>query len=199
LFDTGGGKDCLLDTQNQKGGFNIPPIGDLFPDFNGQMPTRPGRPPQGIMPTLPGGVVPPIGALPPQGIMPTLPGQPPQGLMPTMPGGVTPPVGTLPPQGPTPTLPGTVTPPIATLPPEGVTPTVPAAPGGVTPPVSGGAGAAEDVGMAVPLTPGREFGLEPFWNIWSDATGTDVSDQRHGLDNESQSGSVTFGADRRIG
>ena len=144
LYDTSDNKDCLLDTQNQKGGINLPqlnfpnlkppsgvlpPIGTLFPNFvTGLMPTLPTRPPGG------GGVTPPVGTLPPI--------RPPTGITPTLPGGVRPPIGvipnlpTRPPTGITPTLPGGVTPPVGTLPPirppTGITPTLP---GGVTPPV----------------------------------------------------------------
>src|SRR5262245_51488260 len=149
LFDTGGNKDCLIDSQNQKGGIQIPPHivlpGGVKPPI-GTLP--PQRPPQGITPGLPGGVTPPIGTVPqrpPQGITPglpigvtppigTLPPQrPPEGITPGLPIGVTPPIGTVPPQRPpegiTPGLPTGVTPPIGTLPPqrppEGITPTVP--------------------------------------------------------------------------
>src|SRR5215510_3986282 len=62
LYDTSGNKDCLLDSQNQKGGLQlpphitlpnrppghaVPPIGGLFPGFRppGAMPTVPVRPP----------------------------------------------------------------------------------------------------------------------------------------------------------
>jgi len=117
LLEDTGGNGCLLDTQNQQGGFVFPPVvrppGSVRPPIG-------TLPPSGIKPTLPGGVTPPIGTLPPSGIKPTLPG------------GVTPPIGTLPPSGVMPTLPGGVTPPIATLPPTGLTPSLP---GGVTPPI----------------------------------------------------------------
>ncbi|WP_404837907.1 autotransporter domain-containing protein [Aeromonas media] len=138
------GKRVLLDTDNQQPGHFTFPDHFTPPD----RPSRPTSPPQGLMPTLPGGVQPPVGTLPPQGVMPTLPGGvrppvgtlPPQGMMPTRPplgginrpGGVQPPVGTLPPQGVMPTLPGGVRPPVGTLPPQGVMPTLP---GGVRPPV----------------------------------------------------------------
>src|SRR5215813_7877702 len=111
LFDTGGNKDCLIDSQNQKGGIQIPPqlglpIGVKPPI--GTLP--PQRPPVGITPGLPIGVTPPIGTPPPQ--------RPPEGITPELPGGVTPPIGTVPPQGITPGLPIGVTPPIGTLPPQ---------------------------------------------------------------------------------
>ena len=95
------------------------------------------------MPTLPptggvqlpgGGVTPPIGTVPPEGVMPTLP---PTGGVQLPGGGVTPPIGTVPPEGITPErpslggvqLPGSnIMPPIGTLPPDGLTPTVPTVP-----------------------------------------------------------------------
>ncbi|WP_453959066.1 autotransporter domain-containing protein [Amorphus suaedae] len=156
LYATGNGKPCLIDTQNQKGGITLPPnitlpgivlppIGNLFPDF--QLPSLPGgaTPPignvpiGGLMPTRPGalrppsGVTPPVGTVPPTGVMPTRPGA----LRPPL--GVTPPIGTVPPSGVMPTRPpGTAVTPIATLPPTGVMPTRPGAlrpPSGVTPPI----------------------------------------------------------------
>jgi hypothetical protein len=151
LIDTAAG--CtMVNNVNQKGGITFPPGFQLPPKLppflrppgsrppSGLMPTLPGGvtppigtlPPTGAMPTVPGGVTPPIGTLPPTGLMPTLPPAPPGGVMPTVPGGVTPPIGTLPPTGLMPTVPGGVTPPIGTLPPTGVMPTVP---GGVTPPI----------------------------------------------------------------
>ncbi len=193
LFETSDNKPCLIDTQNQKRDWNIPPniqlpdlnmpmrppIGELFPDF-GLMPGLPVRPPGGLMPTLPGGVQPPIATLPPGGITPGLPTRPPGGLMPTLPGGVQPPIATLPPGGTTltpglptrppsgltpglptrppsgvmPTLPGGVQPPIATLPPGGLTPGLPTQPpGGLTPglPTQPPGG----------LTPGLPGGMQP--------------------------------------
>ena len=127
---------------NQGGGPgpSLPPTGVMPTVPGGVTPPIGTLPPTGVMPTVPGGVTPPIGTLPPTGVMPTVPGGvtppigtlPPTGVMPTVPGGVTPPIGTLPPTGVMPTVPGGVTPPIGTLPPTGVMPTVP---GGVTPPI----------------------------------------------------------------
>lgn len=143
LYDnTGAG--CLLDSQNQKGGVNLPPIGKLFPDFlTPEIPiaVRPPVgliPPVGITPELPVDVAPPIGVLPPTGITPEVPigvmppigTLPPTGITPELPIGVTPPIGTLPPTGITPEVPIGVTPPIGTLPPTGITPEIPV----VTPP-----------------------------------------------------------------
>ncbi|MDG4718209.1 MULTISPECIES: autotransporter outer membrane beta-barrel domain-containing protein [Thalassospira] len=186
LYDNSG-SGCLLDSQNQKGGVNLPPIGDLFPDF--VMPELPGGvtppiatlPPTGLMPGLPPGFAPPIGILPPpEGLMP---GRPPIGgfqlpegttppiatLPPSLPGtgnGVTPPIGTVPPQGVMPTIPGGVTPPIATLPPglpgtgNGVTPpigTVP--PQGVMPTIPGGV--TPPIATLPPSLPGTGNGVTP--------------------------------------
>ena len=58
LYDTTDDKECLIDTQNQKGGFVIPPNINL-----------PGV-------TMPGNVLPPIGGLFPGFGRPTLPGRP---------------------------------------------------------------------------------------------------------------------------
>ncbi|WP_421292068.1 autotransporter domain-containing protein [Aeromonas taiwanensis] len=148
-YDDGSGKRVLLDTDNQQPGhFTFPdhftpPSGPILPP-QGMMPTRPGS----LLPDRPGGTQPPIGAVPPQGVMPTRPGTllpnrpggtqppigavPPQGMMPTRPGGVQPPIGTVPPQGVMPTRPGGVQPPIGTVPPQGMMPT---RPGGVQPPI----------------------------------------------------------------
>lgn len=149
LYDNSGG-GCLLDSQNQKGGVNLPPIGRLFPDFlTPEVPVvvdppvaiKPPigiLPPQTITPEIPIAVIPPIGILPPTGITPEIPiaVKPPIGILPPdlitpeLPIGVTPPIGTLPPTGITPELPIDTNPPIAVLPPEPITPEVPA----ITPP-----------------------------------------------------------------
>ena len=136
LYDSSG---CLLDTQNQKGGITFPPNIN-FP------PTLPPswRPPTGITPGLPIGVMPPIGTLPPlTGITPEVPVAvrppigtlpPSTGITPEVPVAVRPPIGTLPPPtGVTPEVPVAVRPPIGTLPPPtGITPEVPVA---VRPPI----------------------------------------------------------------
>ncbi|MBZ9655771.1 autotransporter outer membrane beta-barrel domain-containing protein [Phyllobacterium lublinensis] len=168
LYDVGDSKPCLIDTQNQKGGFTIPPnitlpmvtlpgrvlppIGTFFPDFKPPTPpsgVTPGRP---SMPNLPQGVRPPIATLPPSGLTPGVSGgvRPPVGRVPA-PGGITPGRPTMP------NLPQGARPPVAALPPSGLTPRVPGAvrppvgtlpPGGVTPGVPGTGGSAT-------LTPGR--------------------------------------------
>ena len=71
LYATDDGKPCLLDTQNQKGGFVLPGGLPSFPPI-GLLP-----PVTGLMPGIPGAVTPPIATLPP-----------PSGLTPTMPGAV---------------------------------------------------------------------------------------------------------------
>ena len=91
------------------------------------------------MPSVPGGVTPPIAVIPPDTLTPTRP------TVPSVPGGVTPPIAVIPPDTLTPTrptvpsVPGGVTPPIAVIPPDTLTPTrptVPSLPGGVTPPIA---------------------------------------------------------------
>ena len=214
LYDDSGG--CLLDTQNQVGGFVLPP-NFIPPTVNrppiggptGLMPTRPP------MPTLPGGVTPPIGTLPPTGLMPTLPG------------GVTPPIGTLPPTGLMPTMPGGVTPPIGTLPPDGLVPispgdaelTLAAAqpyPAGVRCPP----GTFEDSSMPeldvgrcrrldeqsaaqpgrseAPITPGRDLLEDTQWNSWVDTSYSRIRDRRDNQDLDGSGGVVLLGADRRV-
>lgn len=50
----------------------------------------------------------------------------------------------------------------------------------------------------VPLTPGRDL-IEPTaWNLWTDANLEDSSDERFGRDNDGLSGSLSFGADRKV-
>ena len=111
LYDTSDNKDCLLDTQNQKGGINLPQLN--FPNL---------KPPNGVLPPTancsrtfsglagcpPFRCVPPSGRCQPPsrppGGMPNLPSWPPSGVMPTLPGALTPPVATRPPTGITPTF-----------------------------------------------------------------------------------------------
>ena len=173
--------NCLLDTQNQKGGFIFPdsliPPGSLRPPIGGPVtpitPMLPGgvTPPIGqvpviplpITPMLPGGVTPPIGVIPaPTPITPMLPGgvTPPIGVIPAptpitpmLPGGVTPPIGVIPAPTPiTPMLPGGVTPPIGVIP--APTPITPMLPGGVTPPIG-------VIPAPTPITPMLPGGVTP--------------------------------------
>lgn len=118
LYDNSGG-GCLLDSQNQKGGFNLPPIGRLFPDFlTPELPVL-KPPPIGITPEIPViprppvEILPPIGVLPPTGITPEIPVLRPPGIgiTPELPIIVAPPVDILPP--------------IGVLPPTGITPEIP--------------------------------------------------------------------------
>jgi len=104
---------CLLDSQNQRGGFNLPPIGKLFPDF--------------VTPEIPVATKPPIWIVPPVGITPEIPVLRPPGIgitpeIPIVvapPVDVLPPIGVLPPTGITPEIP------VITPPPVGITPEVP--------------------------------------------------------------------------
>lgn len=184
LYDLDSNKPCLIDTQNQKGGFvfppnltlppfgrpggghAVPPIGKLFPDFAPPSFQRPSAP---LVPAPPGGgggIH--IGGRPPHGLTPTVP---PGGLKPRLPGGVKPPIAKLPPHGLTPTappgalkpgLPGGVKPPIAKLPPNGLMPTLP--PGGVVPNLPDGVvppiATLPPEGM-MPTLPGQPGGVMP--------------------------------------
>src|SRR5262249_59394748 len=53
-------------------------------------------------------------------------------------------------------------------------------------------------GVEAPLTPGREFVEDTLWNVWADATYTDTSDRRHGLDIRGHDGPLTAGADLSV-
>ena len=159
LLDLGGNKDCLLDTQNQKGGFTLPPAGQI------PMPERPGiTPPIGkIFPDFsrPGGVTPPIGTVPaperpPVGVTPGRPTLGQWSLPPNVarPGEVAPPIGVVPPDV---RPPSGVTPPIGVVPPEqrppsGLTPSVPTMPQGQ---IVGRIDAAEWYAGRVPLPANR--------------------------------------------
>jgi len=196
--------DCLLDAQNQKNGFVFPP--NIIPPGVTRPPLN--RP---LTPTLPGGVVPPIGILPPEP------------LTPTFPGGVTPPIGTLPVTPITPTLPGGVVPPIATLPevpptgggqpefdhadPALARPLVPPQPcRGARPEDASTVGqmsdcyspVAETQSGALPPTPGRELVEPTEWNIWLDSRASHLSDQRDVMDTRGDSSAITIGLDRIV-
>ncbi|WP_231557880.1 autotransporter outer membrane beta-barrel domain-containing protein [Aeromonas taiwanensis] len=170
-YDDGSGKRVLLDTDNQQPGhFTFPdhftpPSGPILPP-QGMMPTRPGS----LLPDRPGGTQPPIGAVPPQGVMPTRPGT----LLPNRPGGTQPPTGAVPPQGMMPTRPGSLLPdrpggtqpPIGAVPPQGMMPTRPGSllpdrPGGTQPPI--GAVPPQGVMPTRPgtLLPNRPGGTQP--------------------------------------
>jgi Autotransporter beta-domain len=185
LFEMSGGVPCLLDTQNQVGGFDlpsfiapphIPPIEDLFPEL----------------------IEPPIGMLPPSGMTPEIPGVPP-------------PIGMPPPGGVTPGARGVRQPPTATQPEEQgaarsrldcidprseiVRDGKPQKP--ICPPEVLAEAAAQ--GNAVPLTEGRELGPPKLWNAWVEPLFVQISDKRYGLDMDTELGGVTFGMDRRLG
>ena len=154
--------NCLLDTQNQKGGFvfspNLIPPGVTRPRPPPTDPFQPITPSRPTIPNMPGGVTPPIGVLPVEPLTPGMPGGvtppiatiPTQPLTPGIPGGVTPPIAIIPAQPLTPGIPGGVTPPIATIPTQPLTPGIP---GGMTPPIA--------IIPAQPLTPGMPGGVTP--------------------------------------
>jgi outer membrane autotransporter protein len=53
-------------------------------------------------------------------------------------------------------------------------------------------------GSGPPLTPGREFAVQPLWNLTVDGTYTDTSDHRHGVDIDGHGANVTVGLDRLL-
>jgi hypothetical protein len=196
--------DCLLDTQNQKNGFVFPP--NIIPPGISRPPLN--RP---LTPTVPGGVKPPIGALP------TAP------ITPMVPGGVTPPIGALPVSPITPTVPGGVTPPIGALPevpapagskpelelsgPALARPYVPQQPcRGVRRDDESNTGimsdcytpAAEIQSGELPLTPGRELVAKEEWNIWLDTRVSRLHDQRDGMDTRGNASTISIGMDRTV-
>ena len=57
------------------------------------------------------------------------------------------------------------------------------------------AGAAAEV----PLTEGRELVEPTLWNLWAQPYYTSISDERYGLDVDTELASLTLGIDRRIG
>ncbi len=216
LYDTDSG-DCLLDSQNQKDGFVFPPFPSR-PPVGIRPPIGILPPPGGVMPSLPGGVRPPIATLPPAGVMPGIPAKP------------VPPIATLPPSGLTPERPAGVVPPIGTLPPGG---------GGGSGGGTGGGGAitggrsivpsaailtdsgsgiatpscttdrdkypdlaycdpdvlSGDHGSAAPLTPGRDLGPPARWNVWVDTRYIHTNDDRFYLERTGQATSVGGGID----
>ena len=147
-----------------------PPIGTLPPAT-------------GITPGMPGGVTPPIGTLPPA-----------TGITPGMPGGVTPPIGTLPPGNAVPAQPSATAP--SRAPSEGAIVPSPN-PGACRDPRDPSGAMGRDMNLPecqptkpecppdrcdyqldvaqagpaeteVPITPGRDFGVQTDWNAWTD-------------------------------
>ena len=51
----------------------------------------------------------------------------------------------------------------------------------------------------VPLTEGRELVEPTLWNLWAQPYYTSISDERYGLDVDTELASLTLGIDRRIG
>ena len=132
----GNGKDCLIDTHNQKVDFTLPPAFQRPPQKPDQtLPLAPERPPPppvtGLMPGRPPGTPDQtLPTIPPSGVMPGLPSPPPSGVMPGRPPG-TPDqtLPTLPPSGVMPTRPpGTPEQTLPTVPPSGVMPGLPSPP-----------------------------------------------------------------------
>ncbi len=203
-------EDCEIAKVNQKGGITFPPGIKLPPKLPPVLRSPGGRPPTGLMPTLPTapptGVMPTLPTAPPTGVMPTLPTAPPAAVMPTMPTapptGVMPTLPTAPPTGVTPTLPTApptgVMPTLPTAPPTGVMPTLPTQPSAVTPPVVVIPGVVPN-DLEGPYTRGREFVVAPAWNFWVDGRATDISDERYGLDLNSEASQITMGADHQFG
>lgn len=151
--------NCLLDSQNQQGGFTFP--SDLIPPGATRPPIGPPLTP--ITPMLPGGVVPPIGQAPTA----------PNPITPTLPGGTAPPIGTTPIDPITPTLPGATSPPIGVIPGTPITPTRPSRPpkislpigtvpiDPITPSVPGGTAPPIGTNPIDPITPTVPGGVTP--------------------------------------
>ncbi|WP_455373474.1 autotransporter outer membrane beta-barrel domain-containing protein, partial [Limibacillus halophilus] len=178
----------------------LPPTGitpGLPPVGGGTCPPGGGTRP----PTIGGGTQPPIGTLPPTGVTPGLP----SGPQPPGSGGVQPPIGTLPPGGAGPEQ-GLEARQALGASEDCIDPRSSEANDtdrkDQRPLCSDNAAALQDAASAdadpVPITPGRDL-IEPtVWNIWSDVNLQDSSDERFGRDNDSLSGSLSFGADRKV-
>jgi hypothetical protein len=139
---------------------------------------------------------------------------PPTGITPSLPGAVQPPIATLPPSLPPSGI--TPAPPDATRPQrqiDGVRTTRVAQPlncvdprerrprrGEVICPGTGLSATPDPgtPGFDVPLTPGRDLGVQTLWNVWAQANYVGASDRRYGLDLKSRAGSLAFGLDRRL-
>ena len=57
---------------------------------------------------------------------------------------------------------------------------------------------ASSIGATVPLTPGRDLGVDKLWNAWTETYVGSISDRRFGLDMKGRSTTVTLGVDRRM-
>ena len=145
------------------------------------------------MPTLPGGVTPPIGTLPPSGLMPTLPG------------GVTPPIGTLPPDA---LVPGTPDAGELRLAASSVEPAGVRCPPGTAPELTTETRrcralseqySAQSNGGEFPITPGRELLDDTQWNSWVDTSYMRIRDRRDNQDVDGTGGVLLLGTDRRVG
>ncbi|MBN8412561.1 autotransporter outer membrane beta-barrel domain-containing protein [Halomonas litopenaei] len=214
---------------------SLPPHGVTPPI--GTLPT-PDRPPVGVTPERPalgqwqlppdrgrpGGVVPPIGELGPEGITPSLPTRP----TPDLPEGVSPPIGVLPGGRPTPEpLPGTVVgrvdaaqwmaghiplprdwcidprhdPRLGGQPlPDGSLPVLTCPENVLREHAQARTRNALEATLAeqVPITEGRQGEPGSPWNTWVDARYTDISDDRDGQDLDGDSQVVAVGVDRWV-
>ena len=231
LFEQGAasnGGDCLVDTQNQKNGIQLPPRlpGLIRPPMGGVTPPIGTLPPTGVTPGLPSRPTPPTGTLPPTGVTPGLTSRPtppigtlpPIGVTPSLPSRPTPPIGTLPPSGLTPGLPGKPTPsprplpPTGTLPPDTVDPEETAlAPNRETrctrsqsgkfsaPPCDKTVVPYENQsGVVAPITPGRDLLPASPWNVWTSLSFNDVDDDRFRGETEIDGVYFGVGVDRFV-
>lgn len=97
--------------------------------------------------------------------------------------------------------PGETTPPSETTSPGGITPPSGPSPGGALTALSTGGGSSSGrrgLTRTAPITKGREFARQPFWNIWSDNRYFHIVDHRYALDRNGYATNQTIGADRRI-
>jgi hypothetical protein len=172
LYDDSSSGGCLLDTQNQIGGFVLPPT--FIPPTIARPPIG-TLPPSGLMPTLPGGVTPPIGTLPPEGLEP---GTAESGELRLSAGQVYPVGGRCPP--------GTLE--------EGSASDL--AVTGRCRVIS--EQYAQPSRGAVPLTPGRDLLDDTPWNSWVDTSYTRIRDRRDNQDLDGSGGVVLLGANRRV-
>ena len=174
LYEDTGGNGCLLDSQNQQGGFVFPPIarppGSVRPPIG-------TLPPSGVMPALPGGVTPPIGTLPPSGEKVT------GNIALTAAEGYTPPPTVLPCSE---MRPGE----------HGGSDSDPRS--GCHAPEQQDPQAASESAAGAPITAGRDLVEETLWNAWVDTHYTSTTDHRNGLDTTGNAGVIVMGADRRV-
>jgi len=144
------------------------------------------------MPTVPGGVAPPIATLPPTGVVPSVPGV------------VVPPTVTPPSSATSESIAGQrlalATPTVKCR--DATTDQSAAASGNVqlvdcTDPQQRAAVEAQGATTSgVPITRGREFAPVTLWNAWADSRFDDTRDRRNGLESDGGGGYLTLGIDR---